>query len=179
MKRGEAAFYKKLTDPAALLRWILTLGLPSRLLRSGTRRTLGAQALSKLTGELGKLFGCVMSCDRPNVHGGRSDAATEELLQALGLPRSRFFFLPTRSGIDLHRVVEHMFGRLQQAFESWYAHDPRPHPVATYKAKVKELFFECPTIAQPEVIEADVRKLPWVLMTVAAAGGGEVPKCAR
>lgn len=104
--------------------------------------------------------------------------ALQGLLATLGLPQAEVFDLPVRSS-DIHKVIEHMHGRLEQAFDSWFYFDPQPYPLSAYKGVVKNLFYHREGVASPAVIEGDVRTLPATLEAIAARGGGEIPKPLR
>ena len=183
MRRAVQAFYQRVLDPSTLGRWVVILGLPCFLLRSSNNAD---SVFAKLHGErardqLCKLFAPQFSFDRASIHGGRSTRGALEVLQAIGLRLSEFFDLPPRSGADMHCVIEHTHARLLQAFQQWLALGAPlrgAQPVHSYKAVLEHLFYNCPSVAQPAVIEEDVRRLPYVLMMVAAHGGGEVSECA-
>lgn len=175
MRRAQAAFWAKLSIPSNMVKWVQQLGLPYKL---GAQRSRYEQVAAP-PGSLPAFFFPIWSWDRCSIHGGKGGASLEGVLNAVGLPKAEFFDLPTRSGSDMHRVIEHVHARLVSAFETWFARDPQPYSTQYYKAVLAQLFYTCPQVASPAVIEAAVRTLPAVLAQVALQNGGEVSKLYR
>jgi hypothetical protein len=164
---AQQAFWD-LSVPNNMVKWVETPGLPYKM---GTQRSRFEQVAATRSFVFPGL-----SWDRPRIHGGRGWASTEDVLRWAGVSRDEFFYLPTRSGIDIGRTIEHVHSRLQHAFENWYSKDPQPYTVQSYKGMLQFLFFKQPSVAGAGVIEADLRALPATLMRCAVLNGGEVEK---
>lgn len=171
VRRAQQAFWDLMSVPSNMVKWVETLGLPHKM---GAQRSRFEQVAG--TPAARSFFFPIWSWDRPRIHGGRGGASTEDVLRRAGVPRDEFFDLPTRSGMDIGRTIEHVHGRLQQAFENWYSKDPQPYTVQGYKGVLQFLFFTQPSVAGAGVIEADLRALPATLMRCAVLNGGEVEK---
>ena len=173
LNRAQEAFWLKLsTMPALLTKWVQLLGLPYKM---GAQRLLFEGAKPPL-GRLPSFWFPIWSWDRCSIHGGKGGEPLDAVLRSAGLPRAEFFDLPPRSGVDIHRIIEHVHARLVGLFGAWYCSDPQPYAVEAYKTVLQQIFYSFPGVASPEVIEAEVRKLPPVLQEVIAKSGGAVSK---
>lgn len=98
-----------------------------------------------------------------------------EALERLHIVGDVRFPLPAKSP-DMHKVIEHMFGRLKPAFKDWMYHHPAPRTAVEYMAAVEHLFWHDPAVAAKDVIEKDVASLHGTYEQVIQAKGGLIPK---
>lgn len=120
----------------------------------------------------------IWSFDNPSIHGGNRPGTRDPFLASLRLTEAEVFPLPAHSS-DIHKVVEHTHARGVRSFEAQYYSDPRVLSVPTYKRMFQEAFEKDPSVASPEVIEADVRGLVETMAAVGVKKGGEIPKRLR
>lgn len=106
---------------------------------------------------------------------GASAHWSVEILERLGIVGDVRFPLPAKSP-DMHKVIEHVFGRLKPQFRDWLYHHPAKREVAAYMAEVERLFWKVPAVAGKDVIDGDVQSLHGTYEKVIAAKGGEIPK---
>lgn len=108
----------------------------------------------------------IFSADNATVHG---DATTH---RQLGIDATEWMQCPARSP-DFHKVIEHLFARMKEAFSKWFHSHPAPREMSEYMAKVQELFVQC---AKPETIREDVDSMFDTYWEIIKAKGGWPPK---
>ena len=125
-------------------------------------------------------WGPIYSFDNPSIHGGKAGSPTHEaVLQAIGLARCEVFDLPVRSS-DIHKVVEHAHGRVQEVFNRWFYNDPTPYEIRGVKNMVLGAVYEPQyKVTPPEVIAPDTDSLIATSVGIAVRAGGEIPQPLR
>jgi hypothetical protein len=112
----------------------------------------------------------VYSYDNAKIH---TSAEKSGLLAEKGITESNSWALPTYSP-DIHKVIEHVFGRLKPKFQEWLNCQTQYYHVAVYKAKVMQILAE---VTPANQIEADVRSLVKNTMPkIVECDGDHIPK---
>lgn len=152
MKRAQQAVYKKLQDAQAREVWERAVG------RWGVPGN-----------------DPIFSFDHPNIHGGNKPGI---IMAAMGLTRASHFMLPANS-CDIHKIIEHLHARLVGAFQKWLYEDSTKYNLDVYKRRLEQIFYTCPEIASPPVIQKEVNSLPALFQELIDIKGAWPPKAWR
>jgi hypothetical protein len=117
----------------------------------------------------GGLGGPLYSFDGASAHW------SVEALEELGVTVDLLLPLPAKSP-DMHKVIEHVFGRMKPKLRDWLYHHPAKRTLEEYMAQVVRLFWENAEVAGQETIDGDVASLHATYEKVVECRGGEIPK---
>lgn len=109
---------------------------------------------------------------------GASAHWSVDALEELGIVGDVRFPLSPKSP-DMHKVIEHVFGRLKKVFREWLYHYPAPRDARAYMEKVEHLFWHDPDMAGAHVIRKEVESLRATYDKVVEYKGGVIPKAWR
>lgn len=111
----------------------------------------------------------MFSLDNATIHGDK------DALKRLKINKAQYEETPARSP-DFHKPIEHLFGRMKNAFQSWLHSHPNARTTEEYMAKLEELFQQCAT---KEQIDADVESMIHTYDAIVKCQGGWISKSLR